>query len=325
MDTPYFSIIIPVFNVESYLEKCVQSVLEQTFTNFEIILVDDGSTDLSGRVCDTLAQYYSQIKVIHKENCGQSDARNVGIRLAVGYILLFLDSDDYYGSTSFLQCVYNSFVNNDNDVVLCGCVVRDLITGYERISRGNYAQEVFNTKDKNIIMNYLYHNGLFPGSAWVIAVKRSLIEKIQLSFPIGITAEDYYWVSNILHVAERIGASDNAYYVYNVNRAGSTTTRPRVSGIKGVVFAIDDWMMKIHREQGISNFLARTYLLAIMNYSQLDSDEKKNVKYELERTSSILKEASVIQFRMAAVILRLIGLDFMGLIVEKVYHKLSKR
>jgi glycosyltransferase involved in cell wall biosynthesis len=98
-----FSIIIPVYKVEKYLDECVQSVLSQSFTDYECILVDDGSPDNCPQICDEYAKKYEQIKIIHKENGGLSDARNVGILQASGEYIVFLDSDDYLADNNTLQ------------------------------------------------------------------------------------------------------------------------------------------------------------------------------------------------------------------------------
>lgn len=91
-----FSIIVPVYNVEAYLDECIQSVLEQTYTDFELILVDDGSKDNSGTICDRWAQHDSRVFVVHKQNGGLSSARNEGLRHITGQYVMFLDSDDYW-------------------------------------------------------------------------------------------------------------------------------------------------------------------------------------------------------------------------------------
>ena len=89
------SVIVPVYNVEAYLERCVESILHQTYTNFELILINDGSTDSSGQICDDLAYQYENIKVYHIKNAGVSNARNIGIQLATGVWITFVDSDDF--------------------------------------------------------------------------------------------------------------------------------------------------------------------------------------------------------------------------------------
>lgn len=98
-----FSIIVPIYNVEKYLRCCVDSVLAENFSDYEMILVDDGSPDGCGKICDEYADKYPHIKVIHKENGGLSDARNAGIRAAKGDYLIFLDSDDYWADTNRLK------------------------------------------------------------------------------------------------------------------------------------------------------------------------------------------------------------------------------
>ena len=104
---PIVSVIVPVFNVEKYLDKCIESLIKQKLKDIEIILVDDGSTDLSGKICDEWKTRDSRIQVIHKKNGGLSDARNVGVELAKGKYIGFVDSDDYVSDDMF-QILYQN-------------------------------------------------------------------------------------------------------------------------------------------------------------------------------------------------------------------------
>ena len=113
-----FSIVIPVYNVAPYLRECVDSVLAQNSTDYEIILVDDGSTDNSPAICDEYAEKYSQIKVIHKTNGGLSDARNFGIKKAQGDYLMFLDSDDFWNRENVLLDLHNIIKENNPDLII---------------------------------------------------------------------------------------------------------------------------------------------------------------------------------------------------------------
>ena len=99
----FFSIVVPVYNVEKYLKECIDSILSQTFTDFELILVDDGSKDESPLICDEYAQKDERIKVIHKPNGGQAEARNVGTETAAGQYIIYIDSDDFIIENTFLQ------------------------------------------------------------------------------------------------------------------------------------------------------------------------------------------------------------------------------
>lgn len=120
MENQTFSIIVPVYNVEQYLENCINSVLNQSFRNFQLILVDDGSKDSSGEICDRFAQKDSRVKVIHKPNAGVSAARNTGIDIATGQFICFIDSDDWIESEYLQKIVdeiydFDTLVSTKND------------------------------------------------------------------------------------------------------------------------------------------------------------------------------------------------------------------
>ena len=115
---PRLSIIVPVYQAKEYLEKCINSILEQSFVDFELILVDDGSKDASGTICDEYAKRDKRIRVIHKENGGLSDARNTGIKLANSDYLMFVDSDDYI-EKNMLECLYKNIIEKDSDIAVC--------------------------------------------------------------------------------------------------------------------------------------------------------------------------------------------------------------
>ena len=115
---PIISVIVPVYNVEKYLRKCIESILDQTYTNLEIILVDDGSPDNCGRICDEYAGRDSRVIVIHKENGGQSSARNAGLDIAEGEYIAFLDSDDYM-DTECLSKLYSYMTENNLEISAC--------------------------------------------------------------------------------------------------------------------------------------------------------------------------------------------------------------
>ena len=118
---PLISVIVPIYNVEKYLDRCVDSIINQTYKNLEIILVDDGSPDNCPQMCDDYAKKDSRIKVVHKENGGLSDARNVGMEVATGEYVSFIDSDDYI-SLDFYETLLETIVDNDSDIVECGVV-----------------------------------------------------------------------------------------------------------------------------------------------------------------------------------------------------------
>ena len=116
------SVIIPIYKVEAYLDRCVRSILSQSYQNLEIILVDDGSPDQCGKMCDDFAALDSRIRVFHKENGGLSDARNYGVEYANGKYIAFIDSDDYVES-HYVEYLHDLIVSNDADIASC-CMVK---------------------------------------------------------------------------------------------------------------------------------------------------------------------------------------------------------
>ncbi len=136
MSTPCCSIIVPVYNAEQYIKKCIESILNQTVTDLELILIDDGSTDNSGIICDDFAQKDSRIQVIHQENGGVCAARNTGIDHALGNYLSFVDSDDYLEPNA-LEILYNDIQNYGSDIS-CALMVGDNNQNANNLANGNY-------------------------------------------------------------------------------------------------------------------------------------------------------------------------------------------
>ena len=164
------SIIVPVYNVEKYIHQCVDSIINQTYKNIEIILVDDGSPDSCGRICDEYAEKDSRIKVIHKENGGLSDARNCGIEAAMGDWLMFVDSDDWI-EPDMAEKLLEVAVNNDVRMAVCAVVLfdeeKEYVPEYLTVTEGLYtAEEIF---EKNIptgfviACNKIISKSLFDG------------------------------------------------------------------------------------------------------------------------------------------------------------------
>lgn len=325
MESPFFSIIVPVYKVESYIDKCIQSILNQSYQDFELILVDDGSPDNCPQICDDYVSKYHNIRCIHQKNRGLSGARNTGLSVAKGDYILFIDSDDYFSNNTCFESIHSVAVSGDIDIILHGCIIHDLSSGKERISRGNYDISILKEAKKEVALCYLFDHGLFPGAAWIMTVKRKLIEETKLVFPLNVTAEDYYWNSSILHAANTIDATNKAFVTYNINREGSITTQSKISGIKGVLYSIDNWLNINLQENGITNYLAQAYLLSLMAYTHLPEQEKVDIKDDLFFYSTILNKSSKLHFKLARLILKIFGVQHMGLFIEKIYHLISKR
>lgn len=206
------SVIVPVYNVENYVKKCVWSIQKQTYANLEIILVDDGSTDSSGVICDELRASDERIKVIHKKNGGLSDARNIGIENATGEFLNFVDSDDYL-SAECIDTLYKLISKYNADI----SVVR-LYKTYTRECNEKSAYEKVKMYTKQDAIREMLYARDFTASACAKLYKRELFESIR--FPYGKLSEDVFTIYDVINQAEQIVYSNKIGYYY-YTRPGS--------------------------------------------------------------------------------------------------------
>ena len=223
------SIIVPVYNVEQYLEKCVDSIINQKYKNLEIILVDDGATDSSGKLCDELAKIDNRIKVYHKENGGLSDARNYGVERATGDYIGFVDSDDYIDSEMYEE-LYEAIKKENVDVVECNLkiIYPDRVELFTE-------QKYYNVYTKQeYLEEYLKIEKIF-GSACVRLIKSDIAKK--LKFPVGKLYEDTYYAYDLIEKVDRYVIMNNPYYNYLMRENSITNTKfnPRIFDLIEIV------------------------------------------------------------------------------------------
>lgn len=211
MNTPKVSILVPVYNVEKYIEECIESLINQTYENLEIILVDDGSTDNSGIICDKYAEKDSRIKVIHQENQGLATVRNVSVAAATGDYIGFVDSDDFV-SPDMYSDMMSIAQENEADIVMCNLGYVD--------QNGN---EIPNVRSAKLISERILTGRQFVtelckeyNSTYVVTVdklyRRSLFEGIR--YPDGRINEDEAVIHRITHKCSKIVFTPKAYYFY---------------------------------------------------------------------------------------------------------------
>lgn len=200
------SIIVPIYNVEDYLDRCVESIVNQTYNNLEIILVDDGSPDNCSQMCDSWAEKDNRIKVIHKENGGLSDARNAGLKIATGEIVSFIDSDDWIELDMF-EKMLNRMKKDNSDMVSCGVkwveedgtVIRDVTSEDEVLDTETAMRELLNdNKLKQHVWNKIY--------------KYDLIKDIP--FEKGKYHEDVFWSYQIVGRTKKVSVVKESFYNY---------------------------------------------------------------------------------------------------------------
>ena len=202
------SVIIPVYNVEEYIERCVQSVIDQTFSDIEIILVDDGSKDNSGAICDRYANEDSRVLVIHKKNGGLSDARNVGIEKSHGEYITFVDGDDCISSdyVSYLFEIINTF----NADIAVGQFWINRSTDSPSLPAKNQREHIETLKQDEALERLLH--GKISVSATTKLFKRRLFEKVR--FPVGKQFEDVGTTYKLIMNSNVIGVGNRYIYSY---------------------------------------------------------------------------------------------------------------
>lgn len=330
MMNPYFSVIIPIYNVEKYLEQCVKSVLTQTFENIEVILVDDGSPDNCPAICDEFARQDARVKVIHKPNGGLSDARNFGIRAACGEYLLFLDSDDYWGDPEALAKIHIQIEQYQQtaDVVMFqaqliypdGTVIQD---------NGRFAGN-FNDMSREEALRYMIENGLLIGSACSKVVRRSFLLENDLLFKVGIKSEDVHWIFRVANAMPKYQYTDQYFYMYRKGRPGSISTSVSFPHM----CQLADMMEEFSDPGRYTNETAKQCVLSLVSYhltiliayvSNLsDRAQKKQLLRRIRALGHLLEYDIHPRVKLVNKVKRLVGFDmtvrFLG-----IYLKYRKR
>lgn len=270
------SVIIPVYNVEKYLKRCLDSVINQTYKNLEIILIDDGSTDNSGKICDEYAQKDERIIVIHKENGGVSSARNKGLDICIGDYISFIDSDDWI-NLEYFRKLYNNLIENNSDISCCDYI---RIGNNDDIRLSDSVAEIQILNGEDILKFYLKEELTSPCA--------KLYDKkfwVYNRFPIGKTNEDIFTIFKVFSEIERIVYDKTQLYYYYRNY--DSTTKSKFS--RKNLDLLHAWkeVLNLSRNysneiQKLANFrLKKAYfsLLGIIAYNGMDnSDENNEIK-----------------------------------------------
>lgn len=214
------SVIIPIYKVEKYLEQCVMSVLNQTYRDIEVILVDDGSPDGCPAMCDTFAEKDNRIRVIHKPNGGSSDARNAGTRVATGDYILYLDSDDFWVNPTDLEVLVNA-VQETPDCDFIGFNSSYYYEVDDKIVHWiNFDKEIEKSVSSDVCITKLVTSGVFPMSACMKLIKREFIQG-KIEFIKGVYSEDIPWFIELLKKSDKCRFVNHYMYMY---RKGLTTS-----------------------------------------------------------------------------------------------------
>lgn len=219
MTSPKVSVIVPVYNADKYLRRCIDSILSQTFADFELLLVDDGSTDGSPAICDAYAARDSRVRVFHKPNGGVSSARNLGLDNARGEWITFCDADDWVGK-EYIRNLVIAFTDEAIDMVFNYAIVNRC----GKIDKERYPKRLIALSDLPLL--FLENDLIWHTSPWSKLFKRSVIEKWQICFPLGMhIGEDAVFLFSYMMKCNKIRVVCTCDYHYMIYPASSLTRR----------------------------------------------------------------------------------------------------
>jgi glycosyltransferase involved in cell wall biosynthesis len=295
-----FSIIVPVYNVESYLEECLQSIFCQSYDGYEVILVDDGSTDSSGIICDQMQAINKnkRIKVIHKQNGGLSDARNVGLQVAMGEYVVFVDSDDLITKDA-LKSFEKAIVQADYPEV----IITRLIERCENIPDKSVDAGLHfcRLKDNDKIVQHLCNASKSFCFAQRYIVKRKLISEKKLSFRRGFYHEDLDWTTNLLIKAKTYTDLQQPWYIYRMDREGSITNSPskgfkRITDVltiaKEDVKCVESSDLSKRTKKVLCKRINASVFSILSLYNSCDIEGKRKIENELNTCRSVFRYTS---------------------------------
>lgn len=304
-----FSIVIPVYNVEKYLDQSVESVLAQNFRDFEIILVDDGSPDQSGAMCDGWAERDNRIKVVHQENGGLSVARNAGIRNAVGEYILFLDSDDWWADGHVLAAVADHLDKTDADVLSF-----NYRKSYGDALEPAYFPETLPSSETAEDLAQMLRYDRWVTGACNKAIRRSLLTMNELYFRTGITSEDIDWTLRLALCAESFAFANICVFIYRQHAASiSHSASPKkieclCDNVRECVRLLEE--AKPAKAELLRPFVAYQYGTLLHNVANLSASQRsKDLMVRVKEMKWLLNCSDNGKVRLLRMCSRFVGLS----------------
>ena len=278
------SVIVPVYNVERYLKKCLDSIINQTYKDIEIILIDDGSTDKSGNICDLYALKDNRIKVIHKVNGGLSSARNTGLEVATGKLIGFVDSDDYIKAEMYEKLKENMDTYK-SDIAFCTFYKKNRYNSKINNNIPKYKEGLYKDKDKFINLKNI------SSVTWNKLYKKEIFKDIR--YPEGKIFEDIAVICDIADKAKKISYTNEPLYYYRARKSGISKSYNSTDRIDALSNKIDYYRKKKYLD-----------LIAEEEYNKVNEIISYSCKVKAKSTKdsriiSLIDEANTIAKRLS--------------------------
>jgi len=330
---PLISVIVPIYKVEKYLSQCIDSIIGQTYQHIEVILVDDGSPDECGNICDQYVTEDQRVIAIHKENGGLSDARNAGILACTGDYILFIDSDDYWDTNNFLQKIVDLLKDKNNPIDV---IIFSWTNFYEE---QNIFKEDSRQLDKTLISNksnleilrILIKNDLYGASAWNKCIRKDLIKDNNLFFKKGLLSEDIEWSGRLLACINNIDILKENAYVYRRGRKNSITSSVGVKNINDILNTIEDaiqYSKSIENDKTLwiyMSYFAFQYITLLISIHFIkNKSDRINLLEKISSLTFLLNYNLNKKVRIVQLMFRLFGLRITSIILTAYFKRKNK-
>ncbi len=304
------SVVIPIYEVKPYLERCVNSVLIQTFKDLEIILVDDGSTDGSGELADKLALVDSRVHVIHQKNQGLSVARNEGLHASTGEYIIFLDSDDEWLMPDGIETMLNESMPGTDLIVFKR--VDYWKQGNRKESADYDIDAISKLPDGAAIFSHLIKTQKFQISACFLMSRRKILIENEIFFPIGFADEDISWNLKLWQFAHTVSFHNLPFYGYH-HRADSLTTTSSINIFHSNDRIFTNWealcFNKCTNSVSILSFLANNWVSLGYRYHMITKSDRPIAISILKRHKNLLHYATTPKTHRTALLVKMIGVS----------------
>ncbi|MBN1655044.1 MAG: glycosyltransferase family 2 protein [Deltaproteobacteria bacterium] len=327
-----FSIVVPAYNIEEYLNDCVRAILKQSYSNFELILVDDGSTDGTAYLCDSYAAQNKRVRVIHQSNRGLSEARNVGMRNAQGEYIVFVDGDDYIMMDSLKH--FSEKLVARPDVLITRLV--EVFPDSSIRKTDKKMREDFDT-DKLCAFKWVFSRSQNTWPAYKYVVNRSFITKAGLQFRTGYLHEDIDWTAKLFKSAASFSFCCYYWYHYRINRCGAITSDTNIRrplDIIDIVSAnagdnsyhcLDTELKTLIFERLVMSLFSTV----VESFSRYDSKDKDRIVAALTKNKDLFKNARKIKHRLFVGLVRMVGLrtalEITNFLYVRTLQRISRR
>lgn len=287
--TEMISVIVTVYNIKAYLERCLHSICQQTYRNLEVILVDDGSTDGSGELCDTIAAGDERIRVIHKKNGGPAGARNAGMDIAAGSLIAFVDGDDYI-DTDMYEKMLGVMLKEQADTAICR---------YRRVdansTKDDSTDRVIVWEGQEALQYYIEERDEYDiqNAAWNKLYRRKVVDNLR--FPVGKWYEDIMFMTKALSNADRCVYLDSACYNYIIDREGSImNTLVNSRTFTDHIPAYQEktrFLQELGRQDLADIHMYFFYKRLLCFYNQIKRGSRPEKKEYLQKITNVIKES----------------------------------